>query len=39
MRGVIGTGPADLALPPTQVVILTGESDAPVPVSVRRERG
>jgi len=28
---VIGTGPADLSLPPTQSVILIGESHAPTP--------
>jgi len=39
VRGVIVTGPADLSLPPTQVVILTGEPDAPAPVALHRELG
>jgi len=28
VRGVTGIGPADLLLPPTQAVVLTGEPDA-----------
>lgn len=37
MRGVIGTGPADLLLPRTQAVLLTAESYAAAPVAPERE--
>ncbi|MDQ1124257.1 hypothetical protein QE412_002830 [Microbacterium trichothecenolyticum] len=36
MHGVTGVGPADLLLPPTHTVVVTGAPDADAPVAPPR---